>query len=220
LLVKDNGYISSSNVYANGLTINTGATITGSLTMVGDIIPSIDQTYNLGSASKQWKHVYISTGSLFMNGIEVMYMNANNQVVIGNQTINTSGTTGITSTSISGSQTITGSLVVSGSILINGSLINGSSIVTTNGTTIVQTDTTGSYNSAFYKYSISNGGSARSGEVVAVWNGSNVVYKESSTTDIGSTTDLTFNVTLSGTNVRLNASSTGGWTVKTNTTLM
>jgi len=147
-------------------------------------------------------------------------LNNNNQVVIGNQTINTSVTTGVTSTSISGSQSITGSLNVSGSILVDGSLINGSSIVTTNGTTIVQTDTTGSYNSAFYKYSISNGGNARAGEVTAVWNGSNIVYEEYSTTDIGSTTDLTFNVTLSGTNVRLNASSTGGWTVKTYTTLM
>jgi hypothetical protein len=232
LWVQDTGYITSSYVYANGLTVYTGATITGSLTMRGSIIPDADSTYDLGSTTKQWKHVYISTGSIYMNGIEVMLMNSNNQVVIGNQTINTTGTTGVTITSISGSQIITGSQIISGSLnvtgsaAITGSLIvnnathNGTSLTTTSGTSTIQSDLTGSFNSVFYKYSIKNGVNARAGEVTAVWNGSTIVYEEYSTVDVGNTTDLTFSVALSGTNVNLNAASTGGWTVKTSTLLL
>ena len=220
LLVEDTGYISSSHVYANGLTVKTGATITGSLTMVGDIIPSIDQTYNLGSLSKQWKHIYVSTGSIWMNGIEILFMNTNNQIVLGNQIINTTGTTGNTLTSVSGSFSVTGSATFSEKVYIGSTSNYFLSSVTTNGTSTVQNDLTGSYNSAFYKYSISKGVNARSGEITAIWNGSNIVYKESSTTDIGNTSDLSFSVSLQGSNVNLNAASTGGWTVKTFTTLM
>jgi hypothetical protein len=188
--------------------------------MVGDIIPSIDQTYNLGSLSKQWKHIYVSTGSIWMNGIEILFMNANNQIVLGNQIINTTGTTGNTLTSVSGSFSVTGSATFTENVYIGNTLNYFSSSVTTNGTSIIQNDLTGSYNSAFYKYSIKNGSNARAGEVTAVWNNSSIVYKESTTTDIGNTSDLTFNVTLQGSNVKLNAVSTGGWTVKTFSTLM
>jgi len=230
--VQDTGYITSSYVYANGLTVKTGATITGSLTMVGNIIPSINQTYDLGSPSKQWNHLYISTGSIYMNGIEVMFMNNNNQVVIGNQTISTTGTTGITISSISGSQVITGSQIISGSLNVTGSaqitgslLFNnalhlGTSGTTINGSSTIESDLTGSYRSAFYKYVLTSGSNARSGEVMAVWNGSNIVYDEYSTTDIGNTTDIQFNVTLSGTNVNLNTTSTYVWNVKTTTVLL
>ena len=230
--VQDTGYITSSYVYANGLTVKTGATITGSLTMVGDIIPSLDQTYNLGSASKQWKHVYISTGSIFMNGIEVMLMNNNNQVVIGNSTFSTTGTTGITVTTISGSQIITGSQIVSGSLQVTGSvgitgslLFNNALHLGTSGTTVsgsstIESDITSSYSSAFYKYVITSGSNARAGEVTAVWNGSTIVYDEYSTTDIGNTTDIKFNVALSGSNVNLNTTSANLWNVKTTTVLL
>ena len=230
--VQDTGYITSSYVYANGLTVKTGATITGSLTMVGDIIPSVDQTYNLGSTTKQWKHVYISTGSIWMNGIEVMLMNSNNQIVLGNSTFSTTGTTGITVSTISGSQIITGSQIVSGSMSVTGSAsITGSLLIdnalhlgtsgqTSSGTTTIETDATGSYNSAFYKYVLISGSNARSGEVMAVWNGSSIVYDEYSTTDIGNTSDIKFNVTLSGGNVNLNTTSTYAWNVRTTTVLL
>ena len=200
--------------------------------MVGDIIPSVDQTYNLGSTTKQWKHVYISTGSIWMNGIEVMLMNSNNQIVLGNSTFSTTGTTGITVSTISGSQIITGSQIVSGSFQVTGSAsvtgsltINNASYVGTSGTTAsgsstIETDATGSYNSAFYKYVVVSGSNARAGEVTAVWNGSTIVFDEYSTTDIGNTTDIKFNVTLSGGNVNLNTTSAYVWNVRTTTVLL
>ena len=38
----------------------------------GNIIPSADNTYDLGSASKMWKDVYIGPGSLYVNGQKVI----------------------------------------------------------------------------------------------------------------------------------------------------
>jgi hypothetical protein len=38
----------------------------------GNIIPSADNTYDLGSSSKMWKDVYIGPGSLYVNGQKVI----------------------------------------------------------------------------------------------------------------------------------------------------
>ena len=108
--------------------------------MVGDIIPSINQTYDLGSLSKQWKDIYVSTGSIWMNGIQILFMNANNQIVLGNQIINTTGTTGNTITSVSGSFSVTGSATFTENVYIGNTLNYFSSSVTTNGTSIIQND--------------------------------------------------------------------------------
>jgi len=85
----------------------------------------------------------------------------------------------------------------------------------------VSTDATGSYTAAFYNYTISKGGNARSGQISSVWNGSSVVYNETSTVDIGSTNGAYFTVSLSGGgDVQLNFTSDGGWVFKTSTTLL
>ena len=42
------------------------------LTMDGSIIPDTDIAYDLGSASKQWRDVYIGPGSLYVNGKKVI----------------------------------------------------------------------------------------------------------------------------------------------------
>lgn len=38
----------------------------------GNIIPSVDNTYDLGSTTKMWKDVYIGPGSLYVNGQKVI----------------------------------------------------------------------------------------------------------------------------------------------------
>jgi len=115
---------------------------------------------------------------------------------------------------------VTGSASITGSLLIDNALHLGTSGQTSSGTTTIETDATGSYNSAFYKYVLISGSNARSGEVMAVWNGSSIVYDEYSTTDIGNTSDIKFNVTLSGGNVNLNTTSTYAWNVRTTTVLL
>ena len=45
-------------------------------TLAGHIIPSADNTYDLGSSSKMWKDVYIGPGSLYVNGQKVIEDNS------------------------------------------------------------------------------------------------------------------------------------------------
>lgn len=77
------------------------------------------------------------------------------------------------------------------------------------------------YTSLFCKYTVSSGSNARSGEVISVWNGSNVQYTDISTLDIGSTSVITPSVYLVGGNILLDFTNPGTtWTYKTLLTFM
>jgi hypothetical protein len=90
-----------------------------------------------------------------------------------------------------------------------------------NGSNIVFNIATGSYSSAFFKYTVASGSNARSGEIISVWNGSTAEFTDNSTSDIGTTTAVTSSVTLSGANVRLNMqTNTAGWRIKSIATFM
>jgi hypothetical protein len=49
-----------------------GLTLTGNMGITGNIIPSADVTYDLGSSTKQWKDIYVGPGSLYVNGQKVL----------------------------------------------------------------------------------------------------------------------------------------------------
>jgi hypothetical protein len=90
-----------------------------------------------------------------------------------------------------------------------------------NGSNTVFTQATGSYTSAFFKYTVTSGSNARSGEIMSVWNGTTTAFTDNSTTDIGTTTDVTSSVAISGTNVQLNMqTNTEGWRIKSIATFM
>jgi len=50
----------------------TDDTFTGTLTMVGDIVPATNVTYNLGSPTKMWRDIYVGPGSIYMNGKKIL----------------------------------------------------------------------------------------------------------------------------------------------------
>jgi len=60
----------------NGLTgsyATTGSNLfIGTQTLSGSILPSVNNTYDLGSPTQQFRHVYISSGSLYVNGTKVL----------------------------------------------------------------------------------------------------------------------------------------------------
>jgi acetyltransferase-like isoleucine patch superfamily enzyme len=90
-----------------------------------------------------------------------------------------------------------------------------------NGSNTVFTQATGSYTSAFFKYTVTSGSNARSGEIVSVWNGTTAEFTDNSTTDIGTTTVVTSSVAISGANVQLNMqTNTSGWRIKSVATFM
>jgi hypothetical protein len=111
---------------------------------------------------------------------------------------------------------LTSSHALTGSnpFIIGNTQFNNSSSVTSAGTTIVSSIPTGSYTAAFYRYAIASASNARAGEMMSVWSGSIVRYTEVTTTDIGNTSLVYMSVGISNGNVVLNASSSGGWTVK------
>jgi hypothetical protein len=90
-----------------------------------------------------------------------------------------------------------------------------------NGSNTVFTQATGSYTSAFFKYTVTSGSNARSGEIMSVWNGTTSAFTDNSTIDIGTTTDVTSSVEISGANVQLNMqTNSSGWRIKSIATFM
>lgn len=74
---------------------------------------------------------------------------------------------------------------------------------------------TGSHTSAHGKYTLYKGTNARAGEFVTVWNGTNTTYFDNATTDIGNTSDITFQSLIVTSQIQINTVAvSSGWTVK------
>jgi hypothetical protein len=58
-----------ANLKVNNLSVE--GTV-GNINIAGNIIPSADVTYDLGSPSYQWKDIYVGPGSLYVNGQKVL----------------------------------------------------------------------------------------------------------------------------------------------------
>jgi hypothetical protein len=72
------------------------------------------------------------------------------------------------------------------------------------------------YTAVFFDYSIKNGTNIRSGTVYATHNGTNVVFTETSTADLGNTSGVELSVDINGGNIRLLATvTTDNWVIKT-----
>ena len=56
----------------NTLHVNGTSKFVGNMTMTGHVIPSADNTYDLGSATNTFRHVYVGPGSLYVNGKQVI----------------------------------------------------------------------------------------------------------------------------------------------------
>ena len=71
------------------------------------------------------------------------------------------------------------------------------------------------YTSAIFEYNVQKSTSVRAGTILAVWNGTTLEFTETSTADIGSTSDISFDVVIGGAYAifRTTTLSTG-WTVK------
>ena len=71
------------------------------------------------------------------------------------------------------------------------------------------------YTAAFFDFVVKKGTNVRSGTVYACHDGTSVVFTETSTNDLGDTSDVTLSVDISGTNMRLLATVTSDdWSVK------
>jgi hypothetical protein len=81
---KPSGLVSGSSQIKNyGDFVTTGSNsftgvqnINGNINLSGSILPGVNNTYDLGSPSKQFRHLYVSTGSIYMNGVAILSSNA------------------------------------------------------------------------------------------------------------------------------------------------
>lgn len=109
-----------------------------------------------------------------------------------------------------GSNVFNGDQHISGSLTIGDSAEIGSKCVTISNTT--QLFDLSIFNGANFDYVVKNGLNMRAGAIMSAWNGTNAVYNESSTMDLGNTSGVTFNVTSTG---QLNAVITNGsWSIQ------
>jgi len=116
---------------------------------------------------------------------------------------------------------VTGSLLVTGSVYINNALYSNQTTTLATENKVVYSVPTATYNAMFVDYVVINGSNVRAGQIVSATDGTNKTYTETTTTDIGSTTPVTFNVSILGGNFQLEASaSTSTWTVKTTTRVL
>jgi trimeric autotransporter adhesin len=110
-------------------------------------------------------------------------------------------------------------LVLNGGAVIHGVLFtSGSNADVDTGTEVVATVQTGSYDAAFFDYVVKKGSSYRAGTVMAVWEAgtSNVEFTDTSTNDLGNTTDVVFVVDILSATARLKATvASDNWIVKT-----
>tara|TARA_B110000259_G_scaffold12613_2_gene13456 strand:+ start:9752 stop:13684 length:3933 start_codon:yes stop_codon:yes gene_type:complete len=89
------------------------------------------------------------------------------------------------------------------------------SVASATATTTINSVAHATYTAVFYDFVIKNGTNVRAGIVYACHDGTNVEFAETSTVDLGDTSDVTLSVDISGTDIRLRATTTSStWTIK------
>ena len=129
----------------------------------------------------------------------------------------------------------TGAATFAGNVTINGSSTLGDSTADSatiglkhllgycentdvdTGTETIKELALATYQAVFFDYVVKNGTNLRAGTVTAVHDGSNVEFTDTSTKDLGDTSGVTLSVDISGSNMRLRATTTSdNWIVKAN----
>jgi hypothetical protein len=73
-----------STTDSSSILIDQATTISSNLTVGGDILPNINMGGSLGSPSQQWKSLYVSTGTIYINNVPISLDENNSLIVNGN----------------------------------------------------------------------------------------------------------------------------------------
>ncbi|MEK7101023.1 MAG: hypothetical protein AAB921_02900, partial [Patescibacteria group bacterium] len=92
-----------TQTFTNPIVVGSGtgtSTFTTNLSVTGNIIPGVSNSYSLGSEAYPWQHIFVGPGSLYVNGQKVVSTNGGDDVVISsdpneNLVLQTSGTANI-----------------------------------------------------------------------------------------------------------------------------
>ena len=186
----------NGNVYATSFTGSFTGSLVGSLTGTSSFATSASYAFQSTSASYAANS---TTASYALTSTSASYA----------------------STSTSGSYAATASVAsttfgIGATIQTYGSV--ASSIVGSNN---LFSQNTGSYTSAFFKYTATSGSNTRAGEVISVWNGTTTSYTDFSTVDIGNTNNVTASISIVTGQVQFNVqTNSSGWAIKSIATFM
>jgi hypothetical protein len=67
------------------IVIDQATSITSDLTVGGDIVPNTNLGGNLGSPTRQWRSLYVSTNTIYINNVPLSIDADNNLIVNGSQ---------------------------------------------------------------------------------------------------------------------------------------
>ena len=68
---------------SSAITIDQAVTVTSDLTVGGDVIPNANLGGNLGSPTRQWRSLYVSTNTIYINNVPLSIDSNNNLIVNG-----------------------------------------------------------------------------------------------------------------------------------------
>jgi hypothetical protein len=192
-----------------GLIVSGTNGITSTVSSQTVTLSGVDATTTVkGVASFNTDNFTVSTGAVSSKGITIngTSVNLGGTRNITLQDITTAGASTTTATTFSTSATINNTL-------ISGSVVSSIAGPVTN--QVVASVPTGSFDAVHFDYVVKDGTNFRTGTVMAVTDGTNVQFTDTSTADIGDTLGANFEVDLSGGNIRLKFTVvTGTWTVK------
>jgi hypothetical protein len=205
-----------------GSSFTTTGTITAQTLVVQTVSSSIEfvtgstKFGSLLTNTHQFTGSVTITGSLAVNGSNVILTNQTSSMSVLSSSF-------AQSASYARSASYADNLVANGTLAFNGTLADyatvGSSIVGSNN---LFTRATGSYTSVFVNYTAAKGASARSGQLVAVWNNGATQFTDNSTLDVGGDTGyVTMSAAIVTNQIQVNAqTNSSGWVIKSMATYM
>jgi hypothetical protein len=223
-----------------------GSVVTQTLAGLSDVAisgPQNKQSLVYNSTSLKWENTYSLSGSLIGNASTAttssfvtgsIFTNSNSAASASfaqtaSYVLNAVSASFATTASYYGGTVTTAAtasystnFTVASTLIIDETLTDYARVTSTiAGSNNLFTQPTGSYRSAFGKYTLFKGTNARSGEFISVLNDTNVRYSDSSTTDIGDTTDIVFSSSVVGSDLQINATAgSSGWTIRMLTTYL
>ena len=195
-----------------------GGTMTGDI-VLNDGIKTVYGTANDGL----W--IYHDGSNSYVNdvGTGTLNLRGSTQVIIGGtngevgvQYVENAGV-GLRHNNVTKLTTESTGVAIVGNITVDSALLSNqenTDIDSAASEVVAQVSTT-DYTAAFFDFVVKKTTNVRSGTVYACHDGTSVVFTETSTNDLGDTSDVTLSVDISGTNMRLLATVTSDdWTVK------
>lgn len=228
IIVNSKGQVTSGNTAAN--TNNT-------ITFVSDTTPT--GTTNTGDfwyqPSGALLYVYVNNSWVITDatliGDGLLTITTNGIGITGSTTFSANQTSGstivITSNATPNNTPLTivsrdtdgnftaNTITVTNLNINNSNLLYQENLSVNSGTTIISQLFISGCSAVFYDYTVKNGINVRAGSISATHDGTNVVFTEYCTTDLGNTNDVVLSIDINGEYIRLVATvASNSWTIK------